>query len=217
MSMPLYTEYLGRKPYDTVFELMQADNAERNADTPDRLLALEHEPVFSQGRHGRAEHILNAHDIPVIQSDRGGQVTYHGPGQAIIYFLVDIKRRGIGIKTMVEIIEQSTMEMLKEWDIHSHLIDDRPGVYVNNSKIASLGLRVRHGCTYHGLSVNTNMDLSPFSHINPCGFRNLPMTQISEYVPDISTADVFEHFISRFTRKLEAASTPKAHPQKCAS
>jgi lipoyl(octanoyl) transferase len=197
--MPNFTiEKVGLVPYKTTFDKMIKYTTERNENSRDLLLWVEHEPVFSQGRHGRAEHILNPSNIPIFQSDRGGQVTYHGPGQAVIYFVFDIKRLNIGIKKFVELIEQATLKLLKEYNIPAHLIDGQPGVYVNNEKIASLGLRVKNGKTYHGLSINVDMDLTPFSYINPCGYNNLKMTQIKNFKQGITLNQVYKDFSDIF-------------------
>ena len=191
-------EEIGRVPYKTTFDQMIKYTAERDENALDLLLWVEHEPVFSQGRHGRSEHILNPNNIPIFQSDRGGQVTYHGPGQVVIYFVFDIKRLNIGIKKFVELIETATLKLLKKYDIPAHLIEGQPGVYVNGEKIASLGLRVKHGKTYHGLSINVDMDLMPFSYINPCGYNNLKMTQIKNFKHDINLNQVYKDFSNIF-------------------
>ena len=157
---------------------MKSFTENRDSDTLDELWTLEHNSVFTQGLSGKAEHLLQATKIPIIQSDRGGQITYHAPGQLIIYCLIDIKRLAIGIKKMVTMIEKSLIEFLSSYDITAHTIKGAPGVYVNNSKIAALGLKVKHGRTYHGLSLNIDMDLSPYNLINPCGYKGLKVTQM---------------------------------------
>lgn len=186
--------------YSTTLKEMQYFTSSRSSETHDELWIVEHYPVFSQGRHGKPEHIISNHkDIPIIQSDRGGQVTYHGPGQAIIYFMMDLKKLGIGIKDLVCKIEKTTIKLLKLYNIEAHLIEGAPGVYVSNKKIASLGLRVKHGKTYHGLSINVDMDLTPFSYINPCGYKNLEICQISDFIPNISMYKIHKQYISLFT------------------
>ena len=178
---------LGRCDYETTFAAQRAFTDTRGAETPDELWFLEHPSVFTQGQAGKAEHLLAPGEIPVVQSDRGGQVTYHGPGQLVVYFLVDLQRRGYGIRSLVTRIEQSLIDVLAEYGITAYADPAAPGVYVDNAggrpgraKIGSLGLRVRRGCSYHGLSLNVAMDLEPFSRINPCGYSGLRMTQISE-------------------------------------
>ena len=158
---------------------MQAFTDGRNPDTPDEIWLVEHPPVFTLGQAGRPEHILDAGGIPVIQTDRGGQVTYHGPGQVVAYVLVDLRRAGLGIRRLVTLIEESVISLLAGYGITGRARPDAPGVYVGTSKVASLGLRVRRGCSFHGVSLNVAMDLSPFSRINPCGFPGLRVTQLA--------------------------------------
>ena len=169
----------GLQEYSLTWEEMVTFTDTRTVDTPDELWLLEHDSVFTQGLTGKSDNLLVESDISVIQSDRGGQITYHGPGQLIVYCLIDIKRLGIGVKKMVSLIEQSIIDLLKDYSISSHKIRGAPGVYVDGSKIAALGLKVRHGRTYHGLSLNIDMDLSPYKLINPCGFKDLNVTQMS--------------------------------------
>ena len=175
----------GLQKYTLTWEEMVTFTNTRTADTPDELWLLEHDSVFTQGLTGKSENLLVETDILVIQSDRGGQITYHGPGQLIVYCLIDIKRLGIGVKKMVSLIEQSIIELLEDYSISSHKISGAPGVYVDGSKIAALGLKVRHGRTYHGLSLNIDMDLSPYKLINPCGFKDLNVTQMSNLTDNI--------------------------------
>ena len=156
---------------------MQAFTAARTADTPDEFWVLEHPPVYTQGQAGKPEHLLHATDIPVIHIDRGGQITYHGPGQLVIYTLVDLRRRGYGIRELVRRMEQAVIDMLAAHGVVGERVNGAPGVYVGGAKIAALGLRVKHGCTYHGLALNVDMDLAPFSAINPCGLAGLAVTQ----------------------------------------
>ena len=158
---------------------MKSFTEARNIETPDELWLLEHKSVFTQGLSGKAEHLLRETEILVVQSDRGGQITYHGPGQLIIYCLIDIKRLGIGIKKMVSLIEQSIIDLLADYSIKAHKVMGAPGVYVDGSKIAALGLKVKQGRTYHGLSLNIDMDLTPYNLINPCGYSDLNVTQMS--------------------------------------
>jgi len=168
----------GLQDYIIIWKEMKSFTENRDSDTLDELWTLEHNSVFTQGLSGKPEHLLKATKIPIIQSDRGGQITYHAPGQLIIYCLIDIKRLAIGIKKMVTMIEKSLIEFLSSYDITAHTIKGAPGVYVNNSKIAALGLKVKHGRTYHGLSLNIDMDLSPYNLINPCGYKGLKVTQM---------------------------------------
>ena len=153
----------------------------RGPETPDELWITEHAPVFTQGLNGRAEHVLDARDIPVVQIDRGGQITYHGPGQLVLYCLLDISRLGLGVKGLVGKIEKSVIDLLHSYQIVAHVRPGAPGVYVEQAKIAALGLRIRKGCCYHGLSLNVGMDLEPFSRINPCGYQGLAVTQLHDF------------------------------------
>jgi lipoyl(octanoyl) transferase len=174
---------LGLQPYDRIWQQMQTFTAERTDETPDEIWLLEHEPVYTQGQAGKAEHLLQTTHIPVIQTDRGGQITYHGPGQLIAYILVNLSRRKLGVRPLVSRIEQAVIATLASLSIQAKTRCDAPGVYVNEQKICSLGLRIRRGCSYHGLALNVNMDLTPFQWINPCGFKDLKMVQISDLVP----------------------------------
>lgn len=169
---------LGRQNYIPVFEAMKSFTAARGPATPDEIWLVEHPPVFTQGLAGKPEHLLATGDIPVVQTDRGGQVTYHGPGQVVMYPLIDVRRRHLGVRPLVNRLEQSVINLLAEMGIRAGTRPDAPGVYVNGAKIASLGLRIRHGCSYHGLSLNVAMDLEPFQRINPCGFSDMPITQL---------------------------------------
>jgi lipoyl(octanoyl) transferase len=182
MTAPLIRD-LGLTDYIPVWRAMQAFTSTRTAETPDELWVLQHNPVFTQGQAGKPEHVLDAHGIPVIQSDRGGQVTYHGPGQLVIYFLLDVRRRGFGVRTLVDLIENSVIAVLGSYGIDAQLRKGAPGVYVDERKIAALGLRVRKGGSLHGLSFNVDMDLAPFAYINPCGYEGMEVTQLSALVP----------------------------------
>lgn len=162
----------------------------RGPHTEDELWLLEHPPVFTLGQAGRPEHLLEVGDIPVVHCDRGGQVTYHGPGQLVAYLLLDLRRRGMGVKRLVALLEQSTIAILAQHGIEAACRPGAPGVYVGGAKIASLGLRVRSGCSYHGLALNVAMDLEPFRRINPCGLPGLPVTQLGDWVADPSLASV---------------------------
>jgi len=162
---------------------MREFTATRGDSTPDELWLLQHPPVFTQGQAGRARHLLAPGDIPVIQSDRGGQVTYHGPGQWVLYLLVDLRRRQLGVRDLVSLIEHSLVELLAEYGIAAATRPGAPGVYVSDEKIASLGLRVRRGCTYHGMALNVDVDLEPFERINPCGYEGLRVTSMQRLLP----------------------------------
>ncbi|MGH8455559.1 MAG: lipoyl(octanoyl) transferase LipB [Stenotrophobium sp.] len=178
LTRPLI-KHLGRVPYAETFDAMRAYTQARVADSADELWFLEHPPVFTQGQAGKPEHLLLPGDIPVVQSDRGGQVTYHGPGQLVVYVLLDLHRRGYGIRSLVTRLEDALIATLALYGIRAASKREAPGVYVNGEKIASLGLRVRAGRTYHGLALNVDMDLEPFARINPCGHAGLRMTQVS--------------------------------------
>jgi lipoyl(octanoyl) transferase len=171
---------LGEVDYLDCWHAMKHFTDGRDPDTEDELWLLQHPPVFTQGQAGRAEHVLTPGDVPLVQSDRGGQVTYHGPGQWVVYLLIDLRRRKLGVRDLVDLIEDSVVELLSGQGIEACTRRDAPGVYVGASKIASLGLRIRRGCSYHGLALNVDMDLEPFSRINPCGFQGLAVTSIRE-------------------------------------
>ncbi|WP_369857136.1 lipoyl(octanoyl) transferase LipB [Candidatus Thalassolituus haligoni] len=175
---------LGLVDYQPCYQQMVSFTAQRQPDTPDEIWLLQHPRVFTQGQAGKAEHLLVPGDIPVLQTDRGGQVTYHGPGQLVAYLLLDIKRLGIGPRLLVTAMEESIVATLAHWGIRSAAKADAPGVYVDGRKIASLGLRIRNGRTFHGLALNVDMDMTPFLRINPCGYAGLEMTQVVREVPD---------------------------------
>ena len=171
---------LGLRPYQEIWDAMRAYTAARDATSEDQIWLIQHPPVYTQGQAGKPEHLLAPGDIPVIQIDRGGQITYHGPGQTVMYLLLDIRRAGIGIRALVSLIEESVIGYLQEQGISAQARADAPGVYVDGKKIASLGLRVRGGCTYHGVALNVDMNLEPFSRINPCGLVGMQMTQLRD-------------------------------------
>lgn len=171
---------LGLLDYLPTWQAMQRFTNGRDAQTPDEFWLLEHAPVFTQGQAGKAEHVLLPGDIPVVQVDRGGQVTYHGPGQLVAYLLLDVRRLGIGVRELVSRIERSLIELLAGYDVEAYARPDAPGVYVGDMKIASLGLRIRNGCSFHGLALNVDMDLAPFQRINPCGYAGMVMTQLKD-------------------------------------
>lgn len=179
--------HLGLQPYEPVSLAMHEFTDTRDDATPDEIWLVEHHPVFTQGQAGKAEHVLMPGDIPVIQSDRGGQVTYHGPGQQVMYVLLNLKRRKLGVRELVTLLEQTVVNTLAESDIEAYPRADAPGVYVSGKKICSLGLRIRKGCSFHGLALNIAMDLAPFQRINPCGYAGMEMAQMSQWVADAST------------------------------
>ncbi|CAH6796590.1 lipoyl(octanoyl) transferase LipB [Vibrio sp. 070316B] len=180
MQNKLIVKKLGRQDYEPVWKAMHKFTDERTEEDVDQVWLVEHNPVFTQGQAGKAEHVLNAGDIPVIQSDRGGQVTYHGPGQLVAYFLINIRRKKFGVRDLVTHIENLVINTLKAYNIDSAARPDAPGVYVDGKKICSLGLRIRRGCSFHGLALNVDMDLSPFLRINPCGYQGMEMAQVSQ-------------------------------------
>ena len=173
-------KHLGRVDYEPTWHAMQAFTAIRGPDTPDEIWLLEHPPVFTLGLAGRREHILHTTDIPIIPIDRGGQVTYHGPGQVVAYLLLDLKRRGYGVRELVARMEQTVIDLLADYGVAAERRERAPGVYVAGKKIAALGLRIKHGMSYHGLALNVDMDLTPFTHINPCGYAGLETTQLKD-------------------------------------
>ncbi len=192
---------LGIEPYQPTWEKMQAFTAERDESTRDEIWLLQHEPVFTQGQAGKAEHLISTGDIPVVQVDRGGQVTYHGPGQLIVYLLINLRRRKMGVREIVDVMEKSLVALLADYGIDAYAKPDAPGVYVNDAKIASLGLRVRRGCSFHGLALNLDMDLEPFLRINPCGYAGMQMTQLAELteMPPINQLmkDLVNHLVNK--------------------
>ena len=204
MADTLIVRDLGRQDYEPVWQAMRDFTDQRDSDTPDEVWLLQHNPVFTQGQAGKAEHVLAAGDIPIVQSDRGGQVTYHGPGQLIAYLLVDIKRRKIGVRALVTHIESAIVELLKRYDIPAHPRADAPGVYVaSGAKIAQLGLRVRKGCSFHGLSLNVAMDMEPFKRINPCGYAGLAVTSLrDEWGQDPEMGLVYDQLVSEIVAQL---------------
>lgn len=182
--------FVDMQDYLTTWQAMQVFTQNRTIDTPDEIWLLQHSAVYTQGQAGRDEHVLKTTSIPIIQSDRGGQVTYHGPGQLVAYILFDLQRHKLGIRSLVRQLELCIIQLLQYYGIESTNKTDAPGVYVQQQKIASIGLRVKRGCTYHGIAINVNMDLTPFSWINPCGFQGLEMTQLADFIPTISVQEV---------------------------
>ena len=182
---------------------MQEFTARRGPDTADEIWLLEHPPVYTLGQAGKPEHLLQITDIPLVNIDRGGQITYHGPGQIVAYLLIDLKRRGYGVRELVTRIEQTIINLLAEHHIQAQRLTNAPGVYVDNAKIAALGLRIKHGCSYHGLALNVDMDLSPFSYINPCGYQGMAVTQMRDFGVTTPMAQLAEslstHLIQQIT------------------
>ncbi|MEP7187499.1 MAG: lipoyl(octanoyl) transferase LipB [Rhodanobacter sp.] len=210
MSLPLKIRRLGRQPYEATWKAMSAFTDNRTADTVDELWLLEHEPVFTLGQAGKMEHVLAAGDIPVVPVDRGGQVTYHGPGQIVGYPLIDLRRVGIGVREMVRRLEQSLIDTMAHWDVEAVRREGAPGVYVGQAKVAALGLRVRRGCSFHGLAFNVDMDLEPFQRINPCGYKGLAVTQLIDLAGSLRLADVEDVLIGQFCRQFGFDAEPAA-------
>lgn len=184
-SLPgLIVRRLGLQEYLPIWEAMRYLAENGDADRDDEIWLLSHKPVYTQGQAGKEEHILTPGNIPVVQIDRGGQVTYHGPGQLVTYLLLNVKRRKFGVRALVDMIEKAIMATLVEFGISASTRPKAPGVYVNDAKIAALGLRIKNGWSYHGLSLNVNMDLTPFDNINPCGYENLAVTQVADHVAE---------------------------------
>ncbi|WP_011608470.1 lipoyl(octanoyl) transferase LipB [Histophilus somni] len=205
----LIIRQLGIQDYQQVWQQMREFTDTRNALTPDEIWLVQHPAVFTQGQAGKPEHLLNPTDIPVVQSDRGGQITYHGLGQQIMYVLIDIKRHKangseLNVRQLVTALEQSVVSTLADYGIKSYPKADAPGVYVNEQKICSLGLRIRKGCSFHGLALNINMDLSPFRQINPCGYIGLEMCQMADFIPteQAQCDKVAPKLVTHFTQLL---------------
>lgn len=198
----LLIRQLGLQPYEPISQAMHEFTDTRDETTPDEIWLVEHQPVFTQGQAGKAEHVLMPGDIPVVQSDRGGQVTYHGPGQQVMYVLLNLKRRKLGVRELVTLLEQTVVNTLAELDIEAHPRADAPGVYVGEKKICSLGLRIRKGCSFHGLALNIDMDLTPFLRINPCGYAGMEMTQISALRAGASVEKIQPRLVHHFLALL---------------
>lgn len=200
MSTSLLIRQLGLQPYEATWQAMQDYTDNRDAKSRDELWLLQHPPVFTLGQAGKPEHLLTPGEIPIVKSDRGGQVTYHGPGQLVAYLMLDLRRAKIGVRALVSLLEQGVIDLLAAQGIDAAARSDAPGVYVDGSKIAALGLRVRHSCSFHGLSLNVDMDLEPFSRINPCGHPGLVVTQLADLnvTTDIPTLgrDLAKHLAS---------------------
>ena len=192
----------GLQPYEPVWQAMRRFTDERGEHCPDACWLVEHEPVFTLGQAGRDEHVLDAGDIPLVRTDRGGQVTYHGPGQVVIYPLLQLKRLNLGVKALVHGLEQVVLDYLHGLDLPACRRPGAPGVYLDDAKIAALGLRIRHGCSYHGLAFNVAMDLEPFRRIHPCGYAGMNVTQLSRYRPDLGWQTVADGLLSGLARQF---------------
>lgn len=202
-QLPL-VRWLGLVDYESTWREMQSFTDRRDEQTRDEIWCLEHPPVFTLGMNGKPEHVLAAGDIPVVKIDRGGQVTYHGPGQLVVYPLLDLRRWQLGVRELVVMLENAVIATVAEWNISAAGRRDAPGVYVDGRKLASIGLRIRRGCSYHGLALNIAMDLEPFRRINPCGFAGLQVTQVSELggPSDVCLiADALSHHLLRALRR----------------
>jgi lipoyl(octanoyl) transferase len=202
LVLDLHVRQLGLQPYQRVWDAMERYTAERGENGADELWLVEHPPVYTLGQAGKPEHILNPAGIEVIRCNRGGQVTYHGPGQIVAYPLLNIKRLGIGVRELVHRIEQAIIDTCLHWQIVAERRTGAPGVYVGDAKIAALGLRVRHGCSFHGLAFNIDMDLSPYYGINPCGFAGLQVTQMVELTDYAPMADVAQILVQNLANQL---------------
>ncbi|OCG12386.1 lipoyl(octanoyl) transferase LipB [Gilliamella apicola] len=193
---------LHTQPYMQTYQAMHDFTLNRNEQTPDEIWLVEHYPVFTQGRVGKPEHLLHQSDIPIVATDRGGQITYHAPGQQIMYILFDLRRRKIGIRDIVSCLEKCVIQTLAHYDIMSYAKAEAPGVYIDHKKICSLGLHIKRGCTLHGLALNIDMDLAPFNDINPCGYAGLQMTQLKEFVPQINRSELKQLLTNNFINLL---------------
>ena len=206
----LIVRQLGQQDYEPVWQAMSDFTDQRNDSTPDELWLVQHPPVFTQGRAGKPEHLLNPGDIPVVLSDRGGQVTYHGPGQLVLYPLIHLKRYDLSVRELVSLLETLVVDFLAGFGVMAYPKKDAPGVYTDDTagvaqKIASVGLRIRRGCSFHGVSINIDMDLAPFDRINPCGYQGLKMTQLGDYVDELPAMQSLEaSIIQQFANKLGA-------------
>lgn len=204
--MNLVVRRLGRTEYESVLDCMKTFTNCRDESTKDELWITEHDPVFTLGQAAKPEHLLAPKDIPVIRTDRGGQVTYHGPGQIVAYLLRDLRRCRQGVHEFVRGLEQCMIDVLRSFGLEGVRMLDNPGVYVNGRKIGAIGLRIRHGCSYHGISLNVAMDLSPFELINPCGLIGMKVAKIADYVPDVDFEEVVERFVYSSVEVFEYSS-----------
>ncbi|MDC8830890.1 lipoyl(octanoyl) transferase LipB [Alteromonas gilva] len=205
MADTVIVRHLGRQPYLPVWHAMQTFTDSRDQHSADEIWLVEHEPVFTQGQAGKAEHVLMPGDIPVVQVDRGGQVTYHGPGQLVMYLMLNVRRRKIGVRQLVTAMENAVINTLADSRITANARADAPGVYVNEQKVCSLGLRIRKGCSFHGLALNVNMDLEPFQRINPCGYQGMEMTDCARLGGVDSIASAATTMLSHLKAELGIA------------
>ncbi|WP_447556105.1 lipoyl(octanoyl) transferase LipB [Vreelandella sp. EE22] len=210
----LYT--LGRQPYEPIWQAMRTLTDTRDEHTPDQFWVLEHDPVFTQGQAGKPEHLLMPGDIPVVQTDRGGQVTYHGPGQVVLYPLLDVRRARLGVRDLVSALENAVINVLDEYGVSARARPDAPGVYVatrlGEAKIASLGLRIRRGASYHGVALNVDADLAPFARINPCGYAGMPVTRLGDLVGLADPGEVGGKLALALARILDRRLAPQSRP-----
>lgn len=195
---------LGIVPYEPTWHAQQAFTRQRSPETPDELWLLQHEPVYTLGLAGDIRHLLDASEIPLVKIDRGGQITYHGPGQAVVYLLIDLNRRHLKVREQVRLMEQAILDVLAGYGIHAERHDGAPGVYVADAKIGALGLKISRGCSYHGLSLNVNLDLAPFLHINPCGYAGLRSTSMAQEGVQTDVDEVLERLATRLTELLDS-------------
>lgn len=207
---PTVVRHLGLVPYEATWRRMQSFTDERGPDTPDEIWCLEHPPVFTLGMNADPTHVLAPGDIPLVETDRGGQVTYHGPGQLVMYPLLDLERRGLGVRRLVAGLEEAVVRCLGDYEVQAYPLREAPGVYVEGRKVASLGLRVRRNCSYHGLAFNVDMDLEPFSRINPCGFQGLELTQLKDLGVDTDVAEVADRLLGHVADVLGLDLAPGA-------
>lgn len=203
---------LGLVAYQPTWEAMKTFTAARSRETQDEIWLLQHPPTYTQGQAGLAEHLLDAHGIPVVQIDRGGQITYHGPGQIVAYLLLDLRRWKINVRELVRLMEQSAINVLAEHGITAVGRKDAPGIYVGDAKIGALGLKIRNGCCYHGLSLNVDMDTAPFSYINPCGYRGLRVTQMKDFGVETTPDEIEQRLAIQLVELLQQHLSSAAHP-----
>ena len=207
MTLPLQVKRLGLVPYEPTWHAMRDQTLARVGDAaataPDELWLVAHPPVFTQGQAGKPEHLLHDIGVPVVPIDRGGQITYHGPGQVVVYLLIDLQRRHIKVRELVHKIEQAVIDLLASYDITAARREGAPGVYVGEAKVAALGLRIRNGCSYHGVSLNVDMDLSPFAAINPCGYAGMAVTQLNDLGVNVSVSEAGEALLQHLQNQLE--------------
>lgn len=209
MFPTLHIRRLGRVPYEPTWHAMRDQTLARagdaGAEAPDEMWLLEHPPVFTQGQAGKPEHLLQDIGVPVVPIDRGGQITYHGPGQVVIYLLLDLQRRQIKVRDLVHRIEQAVINLLAEYGVQAERRAGAPGVYVSDAKVAALGLRIRNGCSYHGVSLNVDMDLSPFAAINPCGYAGMAVTQLRDLGVNVTVSDAGDALLRHLKNQLETS------------